>query len=136
MLGSFNNDQPVIKIEVKGLTGISKEVEALVDSGFNGYLQIPFVDAFPLGLVLAGIQANTLADGSTTPHLVCKGKVCIDGKCIDTTIDVQPANIVLLGTKLLKELQKVFVLDCSTGRVEITDCKSDQQRNEKSAIEI
>ncbi|MCR4314680.1 MAG: hypothetical protein NUV84_05580 [Candidatus Uhrbacteria bacterium] len=60
MLGTFNNDQPVIEIEVQGVTGISKKISALVDSGFNGYLQIPFVDAFPLGLVLVGVQANTL----------------------------------------------------------------------------
>ena len=119
MLGTFNNDQPVIEIEVQGVTGISKKINALVDSGFNGYLQIPFVDAFPLGLVLAGVQANTLANGSTSSHLVCRGRVCIDRKCIETTIDIQQANIVLLGTKLLKELGKVFVLDCSRGKVEI-----------------
>ena len=74
-----------------------------------------------MGLILVGVQANTLADGSTSSHFVCKGQVCIDGKCIDTTIDIQPANIVLLGTKLLKELGKVFILDCSVGRVEILD---------------
>lgn len=121
MLGTFNNDQPVIEIEIKGVTGISKKINALVDSGFNGYIQIPFVEAFPLGLVLAGVQANTLADGSTSSHFVCKGQVCIDGKCIDTTIDIQPANIVLLGTKLLKELGKTFILNCSAGKVEIID---------------
>ncbi len=119
MLGTFNNDQPVIEIEVKGVTGISKKIHALVDSGFNGYLQIPFIEAFPLGLILAGVEAGTLADGSTSSHLVCKGQVCIDGKCTDTTIDIQEANIVLIGTKLLKELKKVFVLDCSNGKVEI-----------------
>ena len=127
MLGTFNNDQPVIEIEVKGVTGIAKKINALVDSGFNGYIQIPFVEAFPLGLILAGVQANTLADGSTSSHLVCKGQVCVDGKCIDTTIDIQPANIVLLGTKLLKELGKIFVLDCSIGKVEIINSASIKQ---------
>ncbi len=102
------------------MTGISKKINALIDSGFNGYLQIPFVEALPLGLVLVGVQATTLADGSTTSHLVCRGRVCVDGKCIDTTIDIQQANIVLLGTKLLKELGKIFVLDCSRGKVEVT----------------
>lgn len=121
MLGDFNNDQPIVEIEVRGVTGISKKIGALVDSGFNGYLQIPFIEAFPLGLILTGVQANTLADGSTSSHLVCKGQVCIDGKCVDTTIDIQPANIVLLGTKLLKELGKIFILDCRLGKVEIID---------------
>lgn len=128
MLGTFDNDQPVIEIEVKGVTGITRKINALVDSGFNGYLVIPFVEAFPLGLVLAGMQANTLADGSTSSHLVCKGQVCVDGKCIDTTIDIQQANIVLLGTKLLKELGKTFVLDSSVGKVEITDSSNFPKR--------
>jgi predicted aspartyl protease len=119
MLGTFDNDQPVIEIEVQGVTGISKKINALVDSGFNGYLQIPFVDALPLGLVLIGVQTNTLANGSTSSHLVCSGRVCVDGKCINTTIDIEQGNMVLLGTKLLKELGKIFTLDCGKGRVEI-----------------
>jgi clan AA aspartic protease len=121
MLGIFNNDQPFIEIEVSGVTGIKKRLTALVDSGFNGYLQIPFVEAFPLGLILAGVQANALADGSSSFHLVCKGNVCIDGKRIETTIDISPANIILLGTKLLKELGKTFILNCASGKVEIID---------------
>ena len=121
MLGTFDNDQPFIEIEISGVSGISKKIGALVYSGFNGYLQIPFIEAFPLGLVLVGIQANTLANGSTSSHLVCKGNVCIDGKCIETTIDIESGNIVLLGTKLLKELGKTFILDCAAGKVAITD---------------
>ena len=121
MLGTFNNDQPEIEIEVNGVTGIKKKIKAMVDSGFNGYLMLPFVEAFPLGLVLAGVQANTLADGSTSSHFVCKGMVCVDNKCIETTIDIQPANIVLLGTKLLKELKKTFILNSAEGTVEIIE---------------
>ena len=120
MLGTFDNDQPKIEIEVKGV-GSSKKVKAIVDSGFNGYLQLPYVDAFPLGLILTGIQQNTLADGSSSSHLVCIGEICVDGKSIRTTIDIHPANIILLGTKLLKELGKTFLLDCKNGIVEIID---------------
>jgi clan AA aspartic protease len=121
MLGTFHNDQPKIEIELSGTSENTKKVTALVDSGFNGYLTLPYQDAFPLGLILIGIQSNTLADGSTSSHFVCMGSVCVDGKCINTTIDIQPANIVLLGTKLLKELGKTFILDCSIGKVEIVD---------------
>lgn len=123
MLGTFDNDQPKIEIEVKGINGNPKKVVALIDSGFNGYLTLPYIEAFPLGLVLNGIQSNTLADGSASSHLVCIGQVCLDGKCIATTIDIQPANIILLGTKLLKEIGKTFVLDCINGKVEIIDSK-------------
>jgi predicted aspartyl protease len=121
MLGTFHNDQPEIAIDVKGTSEKQKRLTALVDSGFNGYLTLPYLEAFPLGLVLIGIQSNTLADGSSSSHFVCIGQVCVDGKCINTTIDIQPANIILLGTKLLKELGKTFILDCSVGKVEIVD---------------
>lgn len=121
MLGTFDNDQPKIEIEVKGVNGSPKKLIALVDSGFNGYLTLPYVEAFPLGLVLTGIQSNTLADGSSASHFVCIGQICVGGKCVTTTIDIQPANIILLGTKLLKELGKTFVLDCMNGKVEIVN---------------
>jgi len=121
MLGTFSNDQPLIAIEVSGVSGIKKKLIALVDSGFNGYLQLPFVEALPLGLVLAGVQPSTLADGSVSSHLVCKGSVCLDRKCLDTTIDISTATIVLLGTKLLKELGKTFILNCASGKVEIVE---------------
>ena len=121
MLGTFDNDQPKIEIEVKGVNGNTKRLIALIDSGFNGYLTLPYVETFPLGLVLTGIQSNTLADGSSSSHLVCIGKICVSGTWVTTTIDIQPANIILLGTKLLKELEKTFILDCKNGRVEIVN---------------
>lgn len=120
MLGTFNNDQPKINIGVKGAVG-PKNIEALVDSGFNGYLTLPYTIAFPLGLILIGIQSSTLADGTTTSHFVCIGEICVDNKCVSTTIDIQPSGMVLMGTKLLKELGKTFTLDCVNGKVEITD---------------
>jgi clan AA aspartic protease len=121
MHGTFHNDQPTIEIEVKGMSDTAKRVTALVDSGFNGYLTLPYQEAFPLGLILTGVRSNTLADGSSSAVFACIGEVCVDGKCIQTTIDIQPANVILLGTKLLKELGKTFILDCSTGKVEIVD---------------
>ncbi len=123
MLGTFNNDQPKINIEIKGATDNPKEVEALIDSGFNGYLTLNYADAFPLGLILIGMEKSTLADGSLSSHFVCVGNVCVDGKCIQTTIDIQPSGTILIGTKLLKELNKKFILDCCNNKVEIVDSK-------------
>lgn len=121
MRGTFNNGQPTIEIQVSGISTIPKTITAIIDSGFNGYLKLPFLQAFPLGLVLAGVEDSTIADGSSTSNLVCKGNVCIDGKCVPTTIDVHKANIVLIGTRLLAELGKKFNLDCANNIVEITD---------------
>ena len=121
MRGTFHNDQPEIEIEVSGTSENAIKVTALVDSGFNGYLTLPYQEAFPLGLILIGVRSNILADGSSSSVLACIGSVCVDGKCVQTTIEIQPANVILLGTKLLKELGKAFILDCAAGKVEIVD---------------
>lgn len=121
MLGTFNNDQPKIEIEVSGTSENPKKVLALVDSGFNGYLTLPYVEAFPLGLILKGTASAILADGSSSEYFVCNGEVCVDGKCVSTGISIQPGGEILLGTKLLKELGKTFVLNCGRGRVEVVD---------------
>lgn len=119
MRGIFNNGQPLIDVEVSGVKGASKKLTALIDSGFNGHLQVPLFEAFPLGLILKGTQENMLADGSTVSHLVCEGSVKVDGTCFTIDIDILPANIVLLGTSLLRDLKKIFILDCAGGKVEI-----------------
>jgi len=124
MLGIFSDDQPQIEIEVSGTSDNPKKLMALVDSGFNGYLTLPYVEAFPLGLILMGAQRSILADGSSSQYFVCNGEVCVDGKCVSTGISVQPVGDILLGTKLLKELGKTFVLDCKNGRVEIVDSEA------------
>lgn len=121
MLGTFKNGQPRILIQVKG-AGEYAEIEAIVDSGFNGYLKIPYEVAFPLGLSLMLIQGGIIvADGNSTACLVCEGEVCIDGKCIKTSIDVHPANVIQIGTALLRELKKTFTIDPVNSKVEITD---------------
>ncbi len=129
MLGTFNNDQPKIEIEIIGASGHSEKVDALVDSGFNGYLTIPYTIAFPLGLILMGIQSSTLADGKSSSHFVCIGSICVDGKRVNTTIDIQPEGTILIGTKLLKELKKTFVLNCAEGKVEIIETKNNKSNS-------
>jgi predicted aspartyl protease len=120
MRGVFRNGQPLVDIEVSGVKGLRKRMTALVDSGFNGHLQIPFVEALPLGLVLSGTARNLLADGSSVQHLVCEGDVGIGGSFCKVAIDIVPAEIVLIGTALLAKMKKKFTLDCLSGSVEIS----------------
>lgn len=74
MLGRFNEFfLPVVEIEVRG-TGEPKTLEAVVDTGSNGWLQLPYKEAFPLGLVLSGVEdGTTMADGHISHNFVCKG---------------------------------------------------------------
>ncbi|MDR3559487.1 MAG: hypothetical protein P4L62_02510 [Candidatus Pacebacteria bacterium] len=119
MVGTFENDSPYVEIKISGISKQPKTIKALVDTGFNGYLTLPYAEAFPLGLVLFGIQSSTLADGSLSHYFVCIGTVEVDGKSIETTIDIQPNCNVLLGTKLLKLLGKILVVDVMNAKVEL-----------------
>lgn len=123
MLGKFKNDLPYIDIVVKGLFGGKEEpFEAVVDTGNNSYLQLPYVKAFPLGLRLDTILDGTmLADGSKSSHFVCRGMIVIDGKDIETPIDIYPQCPVLIGNALLKLLNKKLIFDIPNNKVEMVN---------------
>jgi len=123
MLGNFENGNPYIEIEVFGITKEKKKIKALIDTGFNGYLSLPYIDAFPLGLVLKGIEPSTLADGSTSHHFVCIGSVVLDGKEVVALIDIQPSCTILMGTQLLKSLGKSMNIDFTNEKIELSDTK-------------
>ena len=73
------NGHPCIKVSIWGLhRDFSQEFEAMIDTGFTGFLSIPISSAFPLGLTLYGTTTYTLADGSSSPKLLGFGTVAIE----------------------------------------------------------
>jgi predicted aspartyl protease len=99
------NHHLVAELEVFGVSDdLKRKVPGYIDTGFSGYLSIPFVTAFPIGLILKGQQSYTLADGSTSHYFVCLGTVTLLGKSAVVPIDIQPSGPVLIGTQLMKKL--------------------------------
>ena len=97
-----------------------RKIKALVDTGYNGYLTLPYSEAFPLGLVLMGIESSKIADGSTTHHFVCFGRAKIK-KEVPIIIDIQPECNILIGTKLLKRLNKKAIIDFAKETINFLD---------------
>jgi len=92
-------------------TGGKREFEAIIDTGFTGFLQMPLFEAFPLGLVLAGTTSVTLADGSASPRLMAIGTVTI-GTTEETALillDVG-SDAILIGMSLLRKLKKKLIV--------------------------
>jgi predicted aspartyl protease len=92
LTGSFNSaGSPTLKISIYGvLEEAKKEFEAVVDTGFSGFLSMPIVEAFPLALVLTGTTTTILADGSQSFKFTALGHVKI--------ADQDEAGVILLNT--------------------------------------
>lgn len=104
---------PHIKIRVWGLAEqFAQEFEAMIDTGFSGYLSIPLVRAFPLALTLFGTTQYELADGSMSPKLLAHGSIDYEGEVTSGLIALEAnANCgPLIGMEFLRQSKKMLVL--------------------------
>ncbi len=124
MQGKIENDVVTVPIEVFGVSRQTKQqFQAVVDTGYQGYVSLPFSSAFPVGLVLRGQQSYTLADGSVSSHFICLGTVIFDGHEVVVPIDVQSNGPTLIGTEFLKKIEANFSANFSQAIFEITSEK-------------
>ena len=94
----------------------------MVDTGFSGFLLLPILNAFPIGLLLQGTMPITLADGSTQTKLTCLGSIHFDGAEQVGIIIIEWQNTdVLVGMEFLKMFKKELRIDPTNNVVEIVD---------------
>jgi len=91
-----------LRLRVRGLFGIL-EIDAFVDTGFNGGISLPISAAVPLGLVLVGAVRTQLADGSEVEDFVFHGWAQIaDLPEVPTEVIVTLSGDPLIGMELLE----------------------------------
>jgi len=88
-----------VDIEITGSTG-SIRTEAVIDTGYNGYLTLPAHIVTILGLAFAGHRSGTLADGSTVVLDVYLGHVIWHERRKEVLI-AQAVGMPLIGMSLL-----------------------------------
>lgn len=94
----------------------------MVDTGFSGFLSLPILKAFPLGLLLSGTMGITLADGSTHARLTARGMLYFDGAQKVGLILLEWQNTdILLGMDFLIKFRKQLTVDAVNRTVEIVD---------------
>jgi clan AA aspartic protease len=76
-------------------------VEAVIDTGYNGYLTLPANLVTDLGLAFAGYRSGTLADGSTVVLDVYLGQVNWHRQQKEILV-AQAAGKPLIGMSLLE----------------------------------
>ena len=101
IVGAVNSAyEPIVRLEVQGPSGLSREIRAIVDTGYNGYLTLPPRLVSALELPFVSTNPAFLADGSEVTFDVHGVTVLWDGrrKDVDASIsDVPP----LVGMRLM-----------------------------------
>ena len=122
--GYFNSTgAPAIKILLSGVIQKNRtEFEALIDTGFSGFISIPILDAFPLGLVLRGSMRITYGDGASSDKLYALGEVSIGKESGAGLIILEegPAT-VLVGMEFLRIFRKRLIVSAEANTVVLED---------------
>ena len=92
--------EATIRLVVIGPSGQQQEIEAIIDTGFTGFLTLPAVLIAALGLPWLCRQPGILADGSVDVFDVYTATVLWDGQ--SRTVEVEAADAEpLVGMSLL-----------------------------------
>jgi predicted aspartyl protease len=85
------------------IVGLRQEisVEAILDTGFDGWVCLPMRLAVQLGLELCGFQTVELADGMQKEELVFSGEVIFGDKRGEVDIALTSGGDTLVGLGLL-----------------------------------
>jgi predicted aspartyl protease len=115
ILTGFLSDtgHPVIKVTVFGIhPDLKQQFEVMIDTGFTGFLLMPIMSAFPLGLTLVGTGNYTLADNSTSPKLLAMGSVMIGSEDpVHGVIVLEPNQCgLLLGMDFLTKARRSLMV--------------------------
>ena len=92
--------EAVIPLSLRGPAGQAQEVEAVIDTGFTGFVTLPPSLVAELGLVFMGTSEATLADGSEVSFDAYDVTVVWEGQPRDVLID-EADTTPLVGMLLL-----------------------------------
>jgi clan AA aspartic protease len=71
--------EAIVRLRVRGPTGVESDVDAIVDSGFTASLTLPATTITALGLIRQSGSSAVLADGSLRQFDICAAEVQWDG---------------------------------------------------------
>lgn len=103
--GSLDSSHsPLVTIAVSAPSGPSHFVDALVDTGFTGFVQLPEQQARALGLALRAVSEAQYADGRTATIPLAWAKVTLGPDTQEGFAHIQTgSDEVIVGVELLRE---------------------------------
>lgn len=99
--GTVRSRQPLIRLVIRGRSGRQQEVEAVVDTGYTGWITLPSTVIAALSLPWKTFGRGMLADGSVSIFDVYQAKVMWDGRLRRVFVDEFNA-VPLVGMALLR----------------------------------
>ena len=93
--------EPLIKIRLVGIGAQEHEIEAIIDTGFNGHLSLPVEQIESLGWPVRGEETTIFGDGREAPMDMYRGIVLWRGS--PRLIFAMAARLTpVIGTGLLQ----------------------------------
>ena len=91
----------VLALSIFGVDGVAREINAVIDTGYSGFLALPAALLTSLGCKLSGSAQLTLADGSEINSDVYEVTILWEGQPRTLQVDALDAES-LVGMALLK----------------------------------
>jgi clan AA aspartic protease len=93
--------EAVIPLSVYGHQGEEREIEAIIDTGYSGYLTLPAETIVALGLSSIGTGQLILADGTEIVADSCLASIIWDGQARAIAVSILESE-ALVGMSLMK----------------------------------
>lgn len=113
---------PLVKVAIfpEGRPDSAKEFDAIIDTGFTAFAQMPMTAARELGLRATGTMDITYGDGTTRTVPVTWASVRLGADTREGFVHLSEDYAdVLVGVHFLREFRLRLVLSVVEGRVEL-----------------
>ncbi len=109
--------EAVITLLLRGQTGQEREIQVVIDTGYNGFLSLPPALVAELGLPLVGTSQATLANGVVETFNVHDVTVLWDG--LPRAVEADAVGPTALAGMLLLDRHSLYLEITNGGRVVI-----------------
>jgi len=125
--GSLDSSHcPTIAIAVSASDRPSEFFDALIDTGFTGFVQLPVRRARELGLTPRAASEIQYADGRIDTILLSWARVALGIDAQEGFVHLQRgSNEVIVGVEFLRAFRKTFILSITPGLVLLVDSLAD-----------
>lgn len=110
--GFYREDTPYFRLRVWGEDpSLAMDVEAVLDTGFSGFVMIPNFVALRIGLRSPAATEVTMADGKRSPASVARGIASIGDRDHEGLIIVgENPEEILIGIEFIRAFNLFIVL--------------------------